>query len=726
MTLSSTILSPSQLHPFASPPLSPDCACSPRSIRPIHTNRIVTYRRLIQTHIMPAGYVTDSDDDTDQLEAEGSGDETDESAIPGALQSANCRVWSTRELYERMNKGLIDVAPPYQRDVVWPKSSQSALIDSILKNKWVPTLLFSERPAYVDSNGKRHKARWVCMDGKQRLTSIKLFLDGVIPWYRKPKQPLYFQSSPANVSRKIISEDVQQTFLTRGLTAAMYNQLTELQERDIFRLVQEGKPLTVGEKMHASAGPWGDYADELTEEYMLRNQDKPNGWCGRITNLRRGADFKTMTHMLLLIRDISVRAPNPPRYLTTMSIQKELDSLSTTAVPPNLKTEVKALLDIFMEISTLAPPRTQFTIELNTPDALFSPIQKGKKTLFSPVEMVWIPWLIHCHGFQLSKGKLLEAIELFKVDVRNRFPNEVKNNGDVTRWMINWIDGFDRNRIKGKYVGYAVPRPTPQPAEPETTPGAGLQDIAKRGLPVQPSQKRDAPAPDLPVTSSPIGAPVPLFKKPRHSIGPPTPSSSSLSPVSSSHPPPNPPQSNPLQVQSSQANIPQLPPSQSPFRQSNILKNNILQNNQSQKRSSSFTGAADRPGVTSMNGPSAQAQALVGRAQAATNGTPIASNLLTSSHSPQSVAWQMTNKPNNFSPMSDPNRSASIPLAAHNVRLVPNYLPPSTRSNAFQLPVKPPTFPAGSAPQSQVHSSTPFVRFSSTPGPPGNPHRDGK
>lgn len=71
----------------------------------------------------------------------------------------------------------------------------------------------------------------------------------------KPKVPLYFkQSDPPQPSRRLLSEEQQEVFLSRGLTAAMYSQLTELQERDIFRLVQEGKPLTTGEKMQASSG----------------------------------------------------------------------------------------------------------------------------------------------------------------------------------------------------------------------------------------------------------------------------------------------------------------------------------------------------------------------------------------------------------------------------------------------------------------------------------------
>lgn len=45
---------------------------------------------------MPIGYVTDSDNDTDQLDGGASESDCDDQIISGALRSANSRVWSIR------------------------------------------------------------------------------------------------------------------------------------------------------------------------------------------------------------------------------------------------------------------------------------------------------------------------------------------------------------------------------------------------------------------------------------------------------------------------------------------------------------------------------------------------------------------------------------------------------------------------------------------------------
>ncbi|KAH9811750.1 hypothetical protein DFH28DRAFT_899922 [Melampsora americana] len=470
--------------------------------------------------------------------------------IPGEIESANCRVMSTRELYQQMTKGLIDVEPPYQRDVVWIKAAQSSLIDSIFKNKWVPTLLFSERrtsvPTKPSKDGRtspsqtfKTKKTWVCMDGKQRLTSIKLFINGQIPWNRQPGKSWYFkQSNPPSPSRLILSEELKETFFSRGITTALYHGLDEMQERDIFRLVQEGKPLTIGEKMAAETGPWAQYINELTTNYMTRDDDKhPNGWAGRITNMTRGADFKTMSAMVMLLRDKEKH--DPPSFFTSQHIQKEMNALRTTQVPPKLKSEIKILLDNFMQISLLAPPTTQFTIPLNTPEAIFEPIRRGRKSMISPVEMIWIPYMISKHGRQLSTGRLLELIELFKVDIRAKYPREVKNNKEVTRFIIEWIqNAANVRRVQGKYSGYKVPV-LPEADTPDssvTTPGSVHRSertdpkVNSAGGESPPTNKRKAST--APRSNGTTAGPSVSHKRPRQSA--PAPSQMNPPPSSTS------------------------------------------------------------------------------------------------------------------------------------------------------------------------------------------------
>ncbi|KAI9568313.1 hypothetical protein HD554DRAFT_2172402 [Boletus coccyginus] len=67
---------------------------------------------------------------------------------PGGYQLTNvlplprATTYSTQALYDQIHAGDIDLEPEYQRDVVWPESKQIGLIDSILRNFYVPPIIF--------------------------------------------------------------------------------------------------------------------------------------------------------------------------------------------------------------------------------------------------------------------------------------------------------------------------------------------------------------------------------------------------------------------------------------------------------------------------------------------------------------------------------------------------------------------------------------------------------
>ncbi|KAI9600135.1 hypothetical protein KEM48_000549 [Puccinia striiformis f. sp. tritici PST-130] len=63
-----------------------------------------------------------------------------------------------------------------------------------------------------------------------------------------------------------------------------------------------------------------------------------------------------MAQITTLIRDIALAPSDPPRFLASAQVFKELGTLSQRGVPNNLKVEIKEILDYFMDISLLAPP----------------------------------------------------------------------------------------------------------------------------------------------------------------------------------------------------------------------------------------------------------------------------------------------------------------------------------------------------------------------------------
>lgn len=80
--------------------------------------------------------------------------------------------WTIETLYVQIGK-QIDLDPDFQRRNVWSAKAKSRFIESLLLGIPIPQILLSARP------GK--KSSFLVLDGKQRLISIKEFLDGKLP-----------------------------------------------------------------------------------------------------------------------------------------------------------------------------------------------------------------------------------------------------------------------------------------------------------------------------------------------------------------------------------------------------------------------------------------------------------------------------------------------------------------------------------------------------------------
>ncbi|KAJ7147272.1 hypothetical protein C8R46DRAFT_1359800 [Mycena filopes] len=64
----------------------------------------------------------------------------------------------------------------HQREAVWSESKQIGLIDSIFRNFYIPPVVLA-----VNANDDGTDVR-TCIDGKERLTSIHRFVEGLIPY----------------------------------------------------------------------------------------------------------------------------------------------------------------------------------------------------------------------------------------------------------------------------------------------------------------------------------------------------------------------------------------------------------------------------------------------------------------------------------------------------------------------------------------------------------------
>lgn len=109
-----------------------------------------------------------SEDDVDDLV--GSESERDAGAVP--LDSLRQAVvtgtdWTVATLVDQLRRGNIDLAPNFQRRGVWQQSRKSRFIESLVLGLPIPQIVLAEKPG--------ERGRFIVLDGKQRLLSIRQF-----------------------------------------------------------------------------------------------------------------------------------------------------------------------------------------------------------------------------------------------------------------------------------------------------------------------------------------------------------------------------------------------------------------------------------------------------------------------------------------------------------------------------------------------------------------------
>ncbi len=109
-----------------------------------------------------------STDDVDELV--GSESEKDAAAIP--LDSLRDAVvtgtdWTVATLLDQLRRGNIDLAPNFQRRGVWQSIRKSRFVESLVLGLPIPQIVLAEKPG--------ERGRFIVLDGKQRLLSIRQF-----------------------------------------------------------------------------------------------------------------------------------------------------------------------------------------------------------------------------------------------------------------------------------------------------------------------------------------------------------------------------------------------------------------------------------------------------------------------------------------------------------------------------------------------------------------------
>ena len=192
-------------------------------------------------------------------------------------------VWSAKQLSGMVKNGKINFEHIIQRSFVWERARKSALIESMILGYPIPTV-YAKR--IDDGSGRRGSNTYYIMDGKQRLSTVKEFLnDEFALTHLSPIN--YFDTDEdkeveINISGMKFSElpDGLKDFLnTVTFSVTYFDNLTKEEEKELFKRLNAGKPLSTKSRTLASAKNIEELLDlgshELFEQ-MLTEKSRAN------------------------------------------------------------------------------------------------------------------------------------------------------------------------------------------------------------------------------------------------------------------------------------------------------------------------------------------------------------------------------------------------------------------------------------------------------------------
>lgn len=166
-------------------------------------------------------------------------------------------VWSAKQLSGMVKNGKINFEHIIQRSYVWERARKSSLIESMILGYPIPAV-FAKR--IDDGSGKRGSNTYYIMDGKQRLSTVKEFLNDEFALSKL--QPItYFDTEAdkevvvdiSNMKFSELPDGLQDYLNTVTFAVTYFDNLTKDEERELFKRLNNGKPLSTKARTLASA-----------------------------------------------------------------------------------------------------------------------------------------------------------------------------------------------------------------------------------------------------------------------------------------------------------------------------------------------------------------------------------------------------------------------------------------------------------------------------------------
>ncbi|KZF20883.1 hypothetical protein L228DRAFT_249713, partial [Xylona heveae TC161] len=377
--------------------------------------------------------------DDDDFEAEDGEEEEDDgtyepkTAISEPMQSQR----RIGEIIRILNSRYLELSPDYQRGVVWNESRMSALIESFIENFYVPPVIFNVVRLADEGDEARYKR--ICVDGKQRLTSIREFLAGNIPIRDKHGRKWYYVDNGNGKSgRRVLPESAKHQFRNKSVVCYEYQDMGREHEEDLFARVQEGVTLTAAEKLRATSGPWQSFIKDYEEDYPTV--------AGLIKNKRSGG-FRSIASCFAQI--VAVRTTPKGRIPAVKSSESVLEALfkQTYLLTEDAQELFREVFNLFARLIRDWP---HFLKEHDT--------LKHTKS-FSPIEFSAVGVLLSLYYLHRGRAQLAEDIHRLRIVLRENF-TELKLNKRTWEFVWDYIDGIQKLRDEAPI--FSTPKPPAQ------------------------------------------------------------------------------------------------------------------------------------------------------------------------------------------------------------------------------------------------------------------------
>lgn len=222
--------------------------------------------------------------------------------------------WSAKQLKNMIVNGKIDFDHIIQRSYVWERKRKSALIESMILGYPIPPV-FAKR--VDDGTGKRGGNIYSIMDGKQRLSTVAQYLNDEFALTELP--PVTYMDEGLNTECETdisgmkyseLPEAIQDQLSSTIFSVTYFDNLTKDEERELFKRLNAGKPLSTKSRLLASCNDIEGLLDVGSHELfddMLTDKAKDNknqvtlvmkAWCMMNMSIKKvsfeGKDFNPL------------------------------------------------------------------------------------------------------------------------------------------------------------------------------------------------------------------------------------------------------------------------------------------------------------------------------------------------------------------------------------------------------------------------------------------------